>query len=49
MAELLEERYEVREDGIYLVWVTEDETIENNILPKDTFVEALAKWGDNNG
>lgn len=49
MPEILEERYEVREDGIYLIYVTEDEEIENLILPKETFIEALAMWGDNNG
>jgi hypothetical protein len=48
MPEILEERYEVREDGIYLIYVTEDEEIKNLILPKETFIEALAMWGDNN-
>lgn len=47
MPEILEERYEVREDGIYLIYVTEDEEIKNLILPKETFIEALAMWGDN--
>lgn len=44
MAEILEERCEVREDGIYLIYVTEDEEIENLILPKNTFVEAFKKY-----
>ena len=44
MTEILEERYEVREDGIYLIYVIEDEEIENLILPKDTFVEAFKEY-----
>ena len=36
MAEILEERCEVREDGIYLIYVTEDEEIENRAISFNT-------------
>lgn len=48
MTEILEERYEVREDGIYhiiVVDIGEDvEEIENLLLPKEVFIEAVESW-----
>lgn len=48
MAEIIEERYEVREDGIYGIIVVDTgedvQEVENLLLPKEVFIEAIDRW-----